>query len=96
MDEVFAAAPGAHEAFAAMHHTVGDTHYTAGSVDSGAHLGAAGAALGAIGAPFLAAHAPAQANCLAATMLVGDAYHGLGTGAQVHKAATVAFDFDNV
>jgi hypothetical protein len=65
---------------------------TAGSVDSQGHTAAAAAALGPIGAGYLAAYAPAQANCLAATMQVGQVFHALGGGTTVHKAATVAFE----
>jgi hypothetical protein len=92
VDEVFAAVPGAHEAVAAAHHAAGAAHHAAGSAHSEAHLCAAAAALGPIGANFLAHYAPAQANCLAATMLVGDVYHALGAGTQAHKAVTICFD----
>jgi hypothetical protein len=55
-------------------------------------LAAAAAALGPIGAPFLAAYAPAQANNLAATLLVGNLHHAIGGGTQAFKAIAVACD----
>jgi hypothetical protein len=90
--EVFLAVPGAHEAFSAANHAAGDTIVGAGSADSEAMLAAAAAALGPIGASYLAAYAPAQANNLAATLLVGHVHHAIGHTTTAHKATIVAAD----
>jgi len=89
---IFLAAPGAHETFSAANHAAGVAHWAAGSVDHGAHVAAAAAALGPIGASYLAAYAQAQANCLAATLQVGQVHHAIGCATSVHKAAIVASD----
>ncbi|MBO0879929.1 MAG: hypothetical protein J2P17_06090 [Mycobacterium sp.] len=92
MGEVFTAMPVAMGALSATHHAVGATHITAGSADHGAHAAAAAAALGPIGAHYLAHYLPAQANCLNATLQVGNVFHALGSGTGACTAATVAFD----
>jgi hypothetical protein len=53
-------------------------------------LAAAAAALGPVGASYLAAFAPAQANNLAATLLVGQLHHAIGSGTQAFKATILA------
>ena len=88
----FLAIPGAIDAFAATCHAAGDTISSAGSADSEAMLAAAAAALGPIGAGYLAAHAEAQANCLDATLQIGQVHHATGAAAQVCRAAIVASD----
>ncbi len=64
----------------------------AGSADSAAMVGAVAAALGPIGAMFLAAYCPAQANNLAATLLVGATHAGIGAGTDTSCAAFVDLD----
>lgn len=92
MSGTYLAVPGAHEVFSATNHAAGEAHCAAGSVDHGAHVAAAAAALGPIGASFMAAYAPAQANCLAATLQVGLVHHALGLTTTAHKATVVASD----
>jgi hypothetical protein len=90
VDGVFKAAPEAHEAFSAANHAAGATIVGAGSADHEAMLSAAAAALGPIGASYLAAYGPAQANNIAATLLVGHVHHAIGLATTVHKATIVA------
>jgi hypothetical protein len=94
VSEVFSAVPGAHEGFAAANHAAGETYCAAGSADHAAHVAAAAAALGPIGASsgYLPAYAPAQANNLAATLLLGHVHHAIGYATSAHKAAAVASD----
>jgi hypothetical protein len=92
VSEVFSAVPAGMGVFSAIHHAAGAAHHAAGSADSKAMVAAAAAALGPIGATFLAAYAPAQANCLAATMLVGHVHHAIGHATEASTAAIVAAD----
>lgn len=92
MSGVFSAVPEAMEAFSAANQAAAATIAAAGSADSQAMLGAAAAALGPIGASYLAAYAPAQANNLAATMLVAHVHAAIGAGTDVSAAAITAAD----
>ena len=79
-------------AFSAANKTAAATISAAGSADSEGMLGAVAAALGPIGASFLAAYAPAQANNLAATLLVGHVHAAIGGATDGSKAAIIAAD----
>jgi len=92
VSEVFLAVPGAMEAFSAANQTAAATIAGAGSADSQGMLGAAAAALGPIGASYLAAYAPAQANNLAATLLVAGVHAAIGAGTDASEAAITAAD----
>lgn len=92
MGDVFSAVPEAMAAFSAANQAAGTAIIEAGTADSQAMLAAAAAALGPIGATYLAAHAPAQANCLSATLLVGQVHHALGCGTTAAQTAVVAAD----
>jgi hypothetical protein len=80
------------QAFSAANQAAAATITSAGSVDSEGMLGAAAAALGPIGASYLTAYAPAQANNLAATLLVGQVHAAIGGGTDASQAAIVGFD----
>jgi hypothetical protein len=92
MSDVFKAVPAAMTAFSAANHVAGETITSVGSADAQAMLAAAAAALGPIGASYLAAYAPAQANNLAATMLVGQLHHAIGGATEAAQVAIVAAD----
>lgn len=92
MSEVFSAVPEAMEAFSAANQAAAATISGAGSADSEGMLASAAAALGAIGAGYLAAYGPAQANNLAATMLVAHVHAAIGSGTGASQAAIVAAD----
>jgi hypothetical protein len=93
MGGIFKAVDGAHEGLSVALHAAGDTIVGAGSADAEAMLAAVAAALGPIGVgAFLPAYAPAQATCLAATLLVGHRFHEIGHATTAHKATTVACD----
>jgi hypothetical protein len=92
MSEVFLADPVAMEVFSATNQAAAATISSAGSPDSAAMLSAAAAALGPIGASYLAAYAPAQANNLAATLLVALVHAGIDGATSVSRAAIVAAD----
>jgi hypothetical protein len=92
MGGVFSAVPSAMEAFASTNQAAAAMISSAGSADSEAMLSAAAAALGPIGAGYLAAYAPAQANNLAATMLVAQVHAALGGATDASRAAIVAAD----
>jgi hypothetical protein len=89
---VLSVIPSALETFTAANTTAGQMISTAGSADSAAHLAAAAVALGPIGVNYLAAYAPAQANNLAGTMLVGGVHAGIGAATEVSRASFVATD----
>ena len=55
-------------------------------------LAAAAAALGPIGASFLAAYGPAQANNLAATLLVSRVHAAIGEATEAPSMSFVAAD----
>jgi len=74
----FKAVPSAMGTFSATNKDAAATISGAGSADSVGMLGSAAAALGPIGANYLAAYAPAQANNLAATKLLGYLHAALG------------------
>jgi hypothetical protein len=92
MGENFLAVPAAMEAFSAANQAASAEIASVGSADSEAMVSAAAAALGPIGASYLAAYGPAQANNIAATLLVGHVHHAIGLATTVHKAAIVAAD----
>jgi Zn-dependent alcohol dehydrogenase len=79
-------------AFAAANTAAGEMISSSGSADSAAMLGAAATALGPIGAAFLAAYAPAQADNLAATLLVGGVHTGIGAATEASKVSFTAAD----
>jgi hypothetical protein len=85
---VLSVVPQALTAFAAANTAAAESISTAGSADSAAMLDAAAAALGPIGATYLAAYGPAQANNMAATLLVGRVHEGIAAATQ---AASVSF-----
>jgi hypothetical protein len=92
VSEVFTAVPGAMAAFSAANKTAAATISAAGSADSEGMLGAVAAALGPIGASYLAAYGPAQANTLAATLLVAHVHEAISGGTDASQAAIVAAD----
>ena len=92
MGEVFKAVPEAMEAFSATNKAAAAAISGAGSADGEGMVAAAAAALGPIGASFLAAYAPAQANNLAATLLVGHVHAAIGGATDGSKAAIIAAD----
>lgn len=92
MSEVFTAVPVAMEAFTATHHATGATITSVAAADLEAMLSAAAVALGPIGAGYLAAYAPAQANNLAAAILLGQVHHGIGAATEASEATVVASD----
>ncbi|BBX65619.1 hypothetical protein MSAS_47930 [Mycobacterium saskatchewanense] len=55
-------------------------------------MAAAAAAIGPIGASYLAAYGPAQANNLAATLLVGDVHQAIGAATEAANASFAAAD----
>lgn len=79
-------------AFAAAHHAAGGIISTAGAVDSQAMLAAAAAALGPVGASYLAAYAPAQANNLGATLLLGQVHTAIGDATAAANTSFAATD----
>jgi hypothetical protein len=92
MGENFLAVPAAMEAFSAANQAASAEIASAGSADSEAMVSAAAAALGPIGASYLAAYAPAQANNLAATLLVAGVHAAIGGATNASKAAIIASD----
>ena len=92
MGEVFSANPGGMAAFSAANDAASTAITTAGSADSAAMLNAAAMALGPIGAIYLAAYGPAQANNLAATLLVGAVHAGISSATDASSSAIVASD----
>jgi len=92
MSDKFLAIPAGLAAFSTTSEAASATITTAGSADSMAMLTAAAAALGPIGATYLAAYAPAQANNLAGTLLVGAVHAGVGSATDASDAAIVAAD----
>jgi hypothetical protein len=84
--------PVALEVFSAANAAAGESISAAGSADSAAMVGAAGAALGPIGVSYLAAYAPAQANNLAGTLMVGAGHAAIAAGTTAAKTAFVAMD----
>jgi hypothetical protein len=89
---VLSVVPPGLAAFAAANTAAAEMISSAGSADSAAMLGAAAAALGPIGATFLAAYGPAQANNLAATLLVGGAHAGIGAATEASGESFSAVD----
>jgi hypothetical protein len=89
---VFQAIPGAMNAFSAANQAAAAEITSAGSTDSESMLGAAASALGPIGAGYLAAYAPAQANNLAATLLVAQVHAAIGGATDASKATMIAAD----
>jgi hypothetical protein len=79
-------------AFAAANSAAGRTISVAGSADAAAMLTAAAAALGPIGAGCLAAYGPAQANNLAATLLVGRVHEAIGESTEAANMSFIAAD----
>jgi len=79
-------------AFAAANSAAAESISTAGSADSAAMLAAAAAALGPIGAPYLVAYGPAQANNLAAALLLGGVHASIGQTTQAANMSFVAVD----
>ena len=92
MSDVFKAVPAGMEAFAAANQAASTAITAAGSADAAAMLSAAAGAVGPIGAIYLAAYGPAQANNLAATLLVGGVHTGVGVGTELAKSAAIAAD----
>lgn len=88
----FKAVPSGMGTFSATNKDAAATITGAGSVDSAALLGSAAAALGPIGANYLASYAPAQANNLAATKLLGQV-HAL-IGGVTDASTTRILDFE--
>ncbi|MEE6178386.1 hypothetical protein [Mycobacterium sp. 050134] len=89
---VLSVVPPVLTAFGAANSAAAELITSAGSADSAAMLNAAAAALGPIGAGYLAAYGPAQANNLAATLLVGQAHEAIGAATEAAKASFVAAD----
>ena len=92
MANLLSVEPSHLEAFNAVNQAASATITTAGSADSAAMLQTAAAALGPIGAGYLAAYAPAQANNLAATLLVGALHAGVGAATEASKSAFIQTD----
>jgi hypothetical protein len=84
--------PQALQAFAAANSAAAEGISTAGSSDATAMLEAAAAALGPIGSSYLASYGPAQANNLAATLMVGRVHEGIGAATQAASVSFVAAD----
>jgi hypothetical protein len=84
--------PSGLAAFSATNVAAGETISASGSADSAAMIGAVAAAVGPVGAVYLEAYVPAQANNLAATMLVGGVHAAIGQATQVSEATYVAMD----
>jgi hypothetical protein len=80
------------EAFSSANQAAAAEISSAGSTDSQAMLSAAAAALGPIGASYLAAYGPAQANNLAATLLVAHVHAAIGGATDASKATIIAAD----
>lgn len=80
------------EAFSAANSAAAAIISEAGSGDSAAMSSAAAAAIGPIGAGYLAAYGPAQANNLAATLLVGGAHAAIGGATEASRASLIATD----
>jgi len=89
---VLSVVPVGLETFSMVNTAAGELISGAGSADSAAMLSAAAVALGPIGASYLAAYAPAQANNLASTLLVGGVHAAIGGATMASKAAYVAAD----
>ncbi|WP_445161768.1 hypothetical protein ACTXG5_00075 [Mycobacterium sp. Dal123C01] len=89
---VLSVVPEALEVFAAANAAAAEAISTAGSADSAAMLDAAAVALGPIGAGYLAAYGPAQANNLAATVMVGRVHEGIGLATQAASMSFAAAD----
>jgi hypothetical protein len=89
---VLSVIPSGLEAFSAANTAAGESISSAGSADSAAMLGSVAAALGPIGVSYLAAYAPAQANNLAGTMLVGGVHAAIGGATAAANAAYLAAD----
>jgi hypothetical protein len=92
VSDVFSAESVGMGAHAATHHAAGAHTAAHCSADSQAMLAAAAAALGPIGASYLAAYAPAQANNLAAGLLVSQVLHTIGDATVAADAAFHALD----
>jgi hypothetical protein len=90
MSDHFAAVPTGMTAFSAANEAAAEVITAAGSADSAAMLNAAATALGPIGALYLTAYAPAQANNLAGTLLVGGVHAGIGAATDASTSAIVA------
>ncbi|OBA63492.1 hypothetical protein A5647_04910 [Mycobacterium sp. 1100029.7] len=84
--------PQALTAFAVANSTAAEGISSAGDVDSGAMLGAAAVALGSIGASYLAAYGPAQANNMAATMMLARVHEGIAAATQAASMSFAAAD----
>jgi hypothetical protein len=89
---VLSVVPAGLAAFAAINSAAGETISTSGSADSAAMLGAAAAAIGPIGASYLAAYGPAQANNLAATLLLGRVHSAIGAATEAANTSFVIAD----
>jgi hypothetical protein len=89
---VLSVVPVALEAFSVANETAAESISMAGSADSAAMLGAIATALGPIGASYLMGYAPAQANNLAGTLMVGGVHAAIGEATTAAKAAYVAAD----
>ncbi|OBG76866.1 MULTISPECIES: hypothetical protein [unclassified Mycobacterium] len=89
---VLSVIPQGLEAFAAVNSAAGQAITASASSDSAAMLNAAAAALGPIGASYLAAYGPAQANNLAAALLVGQLHSAIGAATTAANASFVAVD----
>ncbi|CAN5615725.1 hypothetical protein BH11ACT6_BH11ACT6_35470 [soil metagenome] len=85
--------PGGVEQFAATNTAVAEMISAVGSADAAANLAAAAAALGPIGITYLVSYAPAQANNLAGTQLIGTTYGAIGAATDAAKASFI--DTDN-
>lgn len=86
------AVPGVLTGMAAAATSAGEMITTAGSADAAGSVASVAAAVGPIGAMYLAAFAPAQANNLAATMLLGAVHAGIGGATQAANAGYQAVD----
>ncbi|WP_208103748.1 hypothetical protein [Mycolicibacterium sp. CBMA 226] len=75
------------DAFAAVNAAASEAITAAGAADSNAMLGSVAAAIGPIGATYLAAYAPAQANNLTSTLLVGAAHAGVSAATDAAKVS---------
>ncbi len=83
----FEVVPTLLDAFAAVNAAASEAISAAGAADSNAMLGSAAAAVGPIGATYLTAYAPAQANNLTSTLLVGAVHAGVGAATDAAKVA---------
>jgi len=90
MSEEFVAVPASMTAFSAANEAASTVITSAGSADSAAMLNSAAAALGPIAALYLAAYAPAQANNLAGTLLVGGVHASIGAATDASTSAIIS------